>query len=54
MAADHDFFSEDQPRYRGERRDSNVPLFREWREWQGAIEPGTSGPSPCRWRSPGC
>ena len=23
----------DQPRYRGERRDSTTPLFRDWKEW---------------------
>ena len=30
----------DQPSYRGDRRESTVPLFREWKEWRGEIEPG--------------
>ena len=30
----------DTPSYRGERRESTVPPFGEWREWQGALEPG--------------
>ena len=30
----------DQPSYRGERQDSTVPLFRERKELQGAVEPG--------------
>ena len=30
----------DVPSYRGERRESTVPPFGEWREWQGALEPG--------------
>ena len=30
----------DQPSYRGERRESTVPLFRDWKEWRGEIEPG--------------
>ena len=30
----------DQPRYRGERRDSTTPLFRDWKEWQEELEPG--------------
>ena len=30
----------DQPSYRGERRESSVPLFRDWKEWRGEIEPG--------------
>ena len=42
-----------QPRYRGERRESTVPLFRDWKEWQGDLEPGTSGPRTCSWRGPG-
>ena len=24
----------------GERRESSVPLFRDWKEWRGEIEPG--------------
>ena len=30
----------DQPSYRGERRESSVPLFRDWKQWCGEIEPG--------------
>ena len=30
----------DQPSYRGDRRESTVPLFREWKQWCGEIEPG--------------
>ena len=30
----------DQPSYRGDRRESTVPLFREWKQWRGEIEPG--------------
>ena len=30
----------DQPSYRGERRESSVPLFRDWKQWRGEIEPG--------------
>ena len=29
-----------QPSYRGERRESSVPLFRDWKQWRGEIEPG--------------
>ena len=42
---DHAFFyrdgeARDQPSYRGDRRESTVPLFREWKQWRGEIEPG--------------
>ena len=30
----------DQPKYRGERKESSVPLFRDWKEWQEIVEPG--------------
>ena len=30
----------DQPSYRGDRRESTVPLFREWKQWRGEIERG--------------
>ena len=29
-----------QPSYRGERRESSVPLFQDWKQWRGEIEPG--------------
>ena len=36
----------DQPSYRGERRDSSVPLFRDWKEWRGEID--------CAWPGQSC
>ena len=42
----------DQPSYRGDRRESTVPLFREWKQWRGEIGQscwgrGTSRRSRC-------